>query len=109
MNAGYSNGMNENPTSRSAHRLAVLSRTLAAAAGGYALMIAFDAALTLLLPIARRSAFLYAVQAGFLIYTLAIIWAFSARTATRAWLGLLAALASLSLVVGYFLLNRAAP
>jgi hypothetical protein len=101
--------MIEKPTSTPAHRLGVLSRTLAAAAGGYVLMIAFDAALTFLLPIPRRTAFLYAVQAGFLVYTLAIIWAFAARTATRAWLGLLLVMVPLLLTVGLFHLNRAAP
>jgi hypothetical protein len=81
---------------------AVFSRMLAAALGGYALMIIFDAAFTFLMPIEQRTAFLYAVQAGFLVYTLAIIWAFAARTATKAWLGLLTTAAPLALVDCYF-------
>jgi hypothetical protein len=101
--------MIERPAVAPAYRLGVLSRTLAAAAGGYALMIAFDAALTFLLPIGRRTAFLYSVQAGFLVYTLAIIWAFAARTASRAWLGLLVAMAPLALIAGLFHLRLAAP
>jgi uncharacterized membrane protein len=84
------------------YRLSVMSRVLAAAVGGYGLMLLFDIALSFLLPITPRNAFLYAVQSGFLIYTLVIIWAFAARTATKAWLGLLLVAVPLALVDGYY-------
>jgi hypothetical protein len=101
--------MTDAPMSGASYRLGIFSRALAAAAGGYALMILADAALIFLLPIERRTAFLYSVQAGFLVYTLAIIWEFSTRTATRAWLGLLVVAVPLALVDGFFYLHGAAP
>jgi hypothetical protein len=94
--------MSSAATAANSHRLSVLSRVLAAALGGYALMLIVDVALAFLLPITPRNAFLYAVQSGFLIYTLVIIWAFAARTASKAWLGLLLVGAPLALVDAYY-------
>ncbi|MBX3302867.1 MAG: DUF3649 domain-containing protein [Nitrospira sp.] len=68
----------------------VASRVGAAALGGYAFTYAFTACLTLLLPLPRTEALLTAAMLSFLLYAGAIIWAFTAATPWRAWLGLLA-------------------
>lgn len=69
------------------YRLAVTSRTLAAGVGGYALTAAFTAALTLgLMPFMPRvEAVLTATLLAWLVYALAVAWAFYARTAWGAW------------------------
>ena len=72
-------------------RWGVASRVLAAAAGGYALTALATAVLALLLPLAgmsRPEAVLAATLASFTFYVMAVLWAFIARTALRAWLGL---------------------
>ena len=73
------------------YRLAITSRTLAAAAGGYALTAGFTAALTLgLVPFMPRvEAVLTATMLAWLAYALAAAWAFYARTAWGAWGGTL--------------------
>ncbi len=73
------------------YRLAVASRTLAAAAGGYALAAGFTAALTLaLMPfMPRAEAVLTATMLAWLVYALAAAWTFYARTAWGAWAGTL--------------------
>ena len=70
-------------------RLSVLSRVLAAAAGGYLIANLATFAFTFLLPVEPYKALLFGMQVSFVIYTLAIVWAFAARTATRVWCGLL--------------------
>lgn len=70
-------------------KLAVLSRTLAAVVGGYALATIGSAGLAGLLPLPRAEATLTALMASFALYTAAIVWVFAARSATAAWLGLL--------------------
>ena len=67
---------------------ALLSRIVAALLGGYALAALFSVAV-LALPMRKTEAVLTGMQASFLIYALAVIWVFAARSATRAWLGLL--------------------
>ncbi|MEX5218912.1 MAG: DUF3649 domain-containing protein [Nitrospiraceae bacterium] len=67
----------------------VASRVAAAALGGYALTYAATACLTVLLPFSNTEAILTAAMFSFLLYTGAILWAFAASTAFRAWLGLL--------------------
>lgn len=67
----------------------MLSRLLAAVLGGYALSAALTAALTLYLPIARTEAMLVGTLLSFLAYALAVMWAFAAPHALRAWSGLL--------------------
>jgi hypothetical protein len=94
--------------SGAAYRLGVFSRVLAAAAGGYGLMNIVTATFTYLLPTERHTAFLFSVQTSFLVYAIAIIWVFSARTATMAWLGLLAVAVPLALLDGYFYWHAAA-
>ncbi|WP_422843311.1 DUF3649 domain-containing protein [Acidovorax sp. M2(2025)] len=73
------------------YRLAVASRTAAAAAGGYALAAAFAAAGSLALQPAmpRVEAVLTATMLAWVAYALAAGWAFYARTAWGAWCGTL--------------------
>ena len=73
-------------------RLAVFSRILAAVLGGYALASACAAGLALLLALAmpRSEAVLAATMSAWLAYASAIAWCFWARSAWRAWGGLLA-------------------
>ena len=85
-----------------AYRFSVLSRTLAAAIGGYLLVNLANYALSFLLPMPQYQALLLAMQLSFAFYTLAIIWAFAVRTATRAWLGLLTFIIPLAVMDLYF-------
>jgi len=73
------------------YRLAVTSRALLAGLGGYALAAASTAALSLTLsgPLPRAEAVMAATLLSWLVYATAIGWAFYARTAWRAWLGVL--------------------
>lgn len=73
------------------YRLGVASRTVAAIVGGYALSALAAAALALYLPTTRAEAVLSGTMAAFVIYPGAVMWVFAARTAARAWLGLLLA------------------
>ncbi|TBU71723.1 DUF3649 domain-containing protein [Phytopseudomonas daroniae] len=66
----------------------VVSRVLAAILGGYAVAYAFTAALARLLPLAKVDALIVASLLSFAIYTLAILWAFCAASAWRAWAGM---------------------
>ncbi|MBE7373386.1 iron transporter [Pseudomonas lopnurensis] len=78
----------------------VISRILAAVLGGYLFTYAFTAALARLLPLAKVDALVVATLASFLVYTLAILWAFGCRSARRAWAGL--ALALPLAVIGFW-------
>ncbi|MEK6347858.1 MAG: DUF3649 domain-containing protein [Burkholderia sp.] len=74
----------------------LISRIVCAIGGGYALgALASIAALAL--PMARPQAVMTGMLSSFLFYTGAVIWVFLARSATRAWAGLLAAAAPLAL------------
>lgn len=86
----------------------VISRILAAIVGGYAFSYAFTAALARLLPLAAADAVIVATLPAFVIYTGAMLWAFAARSAWRAWLG--AALALPLALIGFWpqLLERLA-
>jgi hypothetical protein len=66
----------------------VLSRTIAALVGGYALASAVTVACSVLLPGARADAVLTGMLSSFAVYLCAFLWAFSASSALRAWLGL---------------------
>ena len=68
--------------------LGVLSRSLAAIFGGYALASATTAFLALALPGARSEAVLTGMLVGIAICACAALWAFATRTALRAWLGI---------------------
>jgi hypothetical protein len=72
----------------SSHAASVASRIAAAVFGGYALAHAFPVALVAAWPLVRADAALIALQASFLVYVAAVLWAFAARSALRAWLGL---------------------
>ncbi|CAA2109062.1 hypothetical protein VVAX_05333 [Variovorax paradoxus] len=77
-------------------RRPVISRIVAAIFGGYALA-ALTSVAAVSLPMARPEAVLTGLQLSFLVYALAVVWVFGARTAKRAWAGLLAAAAPLLL------------
>ena len=73
--------------SPAAHRWNVASRTLLAVAGGYAITAAATASLSLALPLSRAQAVMAATLFSFTLYCALIVWAYSARTARRAWTG----------------------
>lgn len=85
------------------YRLAVLSRVIAAGVGGYTLTALCTACLALSLPLPRVEAAVSATLPAFLILCLAVIWVFAARSAWRAWFGLL--VPSLMLGAGYLWLS----
>ncbi|MDH4585052.1 iron transporter [Pseudomonas sp. BN415] len=66
--------------------LAVLSRSAAALLGGYLFSYAFTAALARLSPLDGADAVIVATLPSFAIFTFAILWAFAARSAWKAWL-----------------------
>lgn len=65
-----------------------LSRIGAALLGGYVFTYAFTAALARLLPMDPVDALITATLLSFLVYTLAILWAFICTPAWKAWMGL---------------------
>ncbi|EMD82855.1 hypothetical protein [Pacificimonas flava] len=69
-------------------RTALLSRIAAGVLGSYAAASLGAAALAFALPLPGRDAVTLAQMTGFLIFTAAIIWAFSAQSAARAWAGI---------------------
>lgn len=75
--------------SMAAYRWAVASRVLAAALGGYALTSALTVLLALLWPLPKDQAVLAASMLSFTLYAVAVIWVFSVRSVTHAWLGML--------------------
>jgi hypothetical protein len=91
-----------NASSLTAYRLSVFSRVVAASLGAYAVVNLANMALALLLPAEQYKALLFAMQISFIFYTLAIIWVFAVRTATKAWLGLIAVAVPLALVDAYY-------
>lgn len=80
------------------YRWMVASRMLAAVVVGYALTSAVSILLALLLPVSKAEAVLASTMLSFALYAGIVIWVFQARSATRAWVGLLVPLAVLSLV-----------
>lgn len=71
----------------------MLSRCVAAVLGGYALANALSVAMAAIVAIgfngmARSDAVLLAMQLSFVVYTGAVMWAFAARSAWSAWVGL---------------------
>lgn len=79
------------------YRLSVLSRVVAAAVGGYVLALVASIVLAAFMPGNRADGVLWAMQLSFAVYTLAVIWVFAARTATRAWIGLFIPIVFLSI------------
>lgn len=88
------------------HRLGVVSRCLAASAGGYGTAAILAMCLSLTLPMPRGEAVLLASLLSFLLYVAAIVWVFAARTATHAWIGLALVAAPPSMIVAATLLGR---
>ncbi|WP_295984787.1 DUF3649 domain-containing protein [uncultured Variovorax sp.] len=84
------------------HRLGVASRAVAAIAGGYVVAALSSVVLAICLPavfgMARSEATMTGLLASFAVFALAVMWVFAARTARRAWLGLVAAAAVLGLL-----------
>jgi hypothetical protein len=68
---------------------AVAARALAAILGGYAFASVAVVFLSYALPLPRAEAVMTATLLGFAIHVGAALWAFAARTALVAWLGLL--------------------
>ena len=83
-------------------RLSVLSRVVAASAGAYLLVNLCSMALGYLLPVEHFKALLFGMQISFLFYTVAIIWVFSVRSATKAWIGLIAVAIPLIIIDSFF-------
>jgi hypothetical protein len=87
------------------HRPAVAARVVTAIAGGYVFTWLFTAALALCLRdvwlMPRVDAALAATMCSFLVYAGAIIAVFSARSAARAWAGLLIASVPPALVIAF--------
>lgn len=79
------------------YRWSVASRVLAAALGGYALTSSLTVLLSLVWPLPKGQAVLAASMLSFTLYAVAVIWVFSVRSATRAWLGMLIPTALISL------------
>jgi len=90
------------------YRLGVASRAVAAIAGGYGIAALFAAALALCLPaafgMARSEAAMTGTLVSFLVFALAAMWVFAARSAWRAWSGLAVAAVPPGLLV--LLLSR---
>ncbi len=74
----------------------ILSRATAALAGGYALSTLGGILFAALLPLNRVESLTGGLLLSYPIYTAAFIWVFAARTAGRAWLGILVAVVLLA-------------
>ncbi|WP_245593419.1 DUF3649 domain-containing protein [Azospirillum halopraeferens] len=72
----------------------VAARIVAALFGGYALA-ALSGVAVLALPVSKLQAVIAGMLASFLIWAGAVVWVFAARSAARAWAGLLIAAAPL--------------
>ncbi|MGJ7613025.1 MULTISPECIES: iron transporter [unclassified Variovorax] len=85
------------------YRLGVASRAAAAIAGGYGVAALSAAVLALCLPaafgMARSEAVTTGTLASFIVFALAVMWVFAARTAARAWSGLAVAAAPLAVLL----------
>lgn len=79
-----------NPGSRVRRAGPITSRIVAAVGGGYALAALFSVA-AVALPISKPQSVLTGMLLSFLIHAAAVIWVFAARSASRAWAGLLLA------------------
>lgn len=88
--------MSRQATLGAAYRWSVASRVFAAILGGYALTSAATVLLALIWPLPKAQALLSATMLSFTIYTVIVIWVFTTRTATRAWVGLVVATAATS-------------
>lgn len=90
------------------YRWMVLSRLIAGFIAGYLVASLFAIVLALLLPLisdtSQAEALLIATMWSFVLYAVIVIWAFTTRSALRAWLGLLGGAAFLG--AAWFLLRQ---
>jgi hypothetical protein len=86
--------------------LGVLSRSLAAIFGGYALAASVNVFLSLALPMQRSQAVLTSMLLAIIACACAPLWAFATRSALRAWVGI--GIPTLLLALGARLLGAAA-
>jgi len=77
----------------------LMLRVLAGLGGGYAVAGLATVALSLSLPLTRSEAVLTATMSSFAIYATALVWAFAARDAWRACLGVAAVAVVLVLLI----------
>jgi len=66
----------------------IASRVVAAILGGYIFASIVALLLARILPVPAADALMVALLMSFLLYALAVLWVFAARTASLAWLGL---------------------
>ena len=88
-------------TSKGSH---VLSRVLAAVVGGYAAANVVAVGVAQVLPMSRGDGVMTGILLTYLVYATAVVWVFAARSARRAWLGILLTSAAFG---GLALLGRA--
>ena len=82
-------------------RVSVAMRTLAAVIGGYALASLAAALLGLMLPMDRVDAVMTGTMVAMVVFPCAVMWSFAARSAARAWAGLLVPIAVLGAVFAF--------
>jgi len=70
------------------YRLAVASRIVAAALGGYVLAALASISLAWILPLARPEAVVSSMMLAFIVYLIVVLWCFACRSAWRAWAGI---------------------
>ena len=70
--------------------VSIAARAAAAVFGGYALATVTVIGLAGILPMGRGDAVMTGLLSSFLFYCLAAIWAFSTRSALKAWIGIAA-------------------
>lgn len=88
------------------NRWAVASRAAAGILGGYGLAALFSVIAAVASRAPREDAVLIGTTPAFLIFVAALVWAFAAKTAWRAWLGVLAPAALLG--TAYWILRYGA-
>ena len=81
-------------------RVAVASRVLAAALGGYLVAALFSVCLASWLPFTRAESVVLATTVSFLGWLLVALWCFACRKAWQAWLGVFAAAAVFAALYG---------
>jgi hypothetical protein len=81
-------------------RVAVASRVLAAALGGYLVAALFSVCLAQWLPFTRAESVVLAMTVSFLSWLLVALWCFACRRAWQAWLGVLTPAALFAAVYG---------
>ena len=87
--ASVSTGSSRPGRGRLRYRLAVASRALAAVGGGYALAAGTNVVLARALRGPQEEVIALSTMPSFLLWAGVVVWVFAARTAGRAWLGLL--------------------